>query len=187
MNGRWFVEVGLYLTVSASGLFHEKKHFLVTRVSQIRHTSFIGSFSQLRDCKFKKRLILFKIYQTNLKSDYNCYLQVSYEPISSTLRRKQEEVAATVIQRAYRKHLLQRTVKLASYKYREKTEGRRDEEAPPETEGLLYKRISQLYGDGTETEESVRVELQRDILLHAAPPLNAPNFLRDENLKESIV
>ncbi|XP_038565586.1 sodium channel protein type 4 subunit alpha B isoform X2 [Micropterus salmoides] len=113
--------------------------------------------------------------------------KVSYEPISSTLRRKQEEVAATVIQRAYRKHLLQRTVKLASYKYREKTEGRRDEEAPPETEGLLYKRISQLYGDGTETEESVRVELQRDILLHAAPPLNAPNFLRDENLKESIV
>lgn len=29
----------------------------------------------------------------------------SYEPISSTLRRKQEEVAAKVIQRAYRKHL----------------------------------------------------------------------------------
>ncbi|XP_035521240.1 sodium channel protein type 4 subunit alpha B-like [Morone saxatilis] len=33
--------------------------------------------------------------------------KVSYEPISSTLRRKQEEVAATVIQRAYRKGLLQ--------------------------------------------------------------------------------
>ncbi|XP_040894508.1 sodium channel protein type 4 subunit alpha B-like isoform X2 [Toxotes jaculatrix] len=33
--------------------------------------------------------------------------KVSYEPISSTLRRRQEEIAATVIQRAYRKHLLQ--------------------------------------------------------------------------------
>ncbi|XP_045894468.1 sodium channel protein type 4 subunit alpha B-like isoform X1 [Micropterus dolomieu] len=33
--------------------------------------------------------------------------KVSYEPISSTLQRKQEEVAASVIQRAYRKRLLQ--------------------------------------------------------------------------------
>lgn len=32
-------------------------------------------------------------------------LQESYDPVSSTLRRKQEEVAATVMQRAYRKHL----------------------------------------------------------------------------------
>uniref|UniRef100_A0A3Q3GSK8 Sodium channel protein n=1 Tax=Labrus bergylta TaxID=56723 RepID=A0A3Q3GSK8_9LABR len=79
--------------------------------------------------------------------------KVSYEPISSTLRRKQEEVAASVIQRAYRKHLLQRTIKIASYKYREKQEGRRDKELPPETEGLLCKRISQLYGDKEETEE----------------------------------
>ncbi len=121
---------------------------------------------------------------------------MSYEPISSTLRRKQEEVAAMVIQRAYRKHLLQRTVKLASYKYREKTEGRRYKELPPETEGLLCKRISQLYGDSEETEEPVsyfsgvsgedpptRVELQSEFLLHAAPP----DFLRDKNLRESIV
>lgn len=137
---------------------------------------------------------------TEVINDY-CYLQVSYEPISSTLRRKQEEVAAAVIQRTYRKHLLQRTVKLASYKYREKTEGQRDE-LPPETEGLLYKRISQLYGDGDETRtaaESVdavsgedptppaRVELLSEFILHAAPPLNTPDFLRDENLRESIV
>ncbi|XP_069384943.1 sodium channel protein type 4 subunit alpha B-like isoform X2 [Paralichthys olivaceus] len=32
--------------------------------------------------------------------------KMSYEPISSTLQRKQEEVVATVIQKAYRKHLL---------------------------------------------------------------------------------
>uniref|UniRef100_A0A8C4DWK7 Sodium channel protein n=1 Tax=Dicentrarchus labrax TaxID=13489 RepID=A0A8C4DWK7_DICLA len=120
--------------------------------------------------------------------------KVSYEPISSTLRRKQEEVAATVIQRVYRKHLLQRTVKLASYKYREKVEGRRDQKAPPETEGLLCERLSQLYGNIAETEEPIssedppaRVELQSEFLLHAAPPLNAPDFLRHENLRESIV
>ncbi|XP_078023800.1 sodium channel protein type 4 subunit alpha B-like isoform X3 [Epinephelus lanceolatus] len=33
--------------------------------------------------------------------------KVSHEPISSTLQRKQEDVAAAVIQRAYRKHILQ--------------------------------------------------------------------------------
>lgn len=48
--------------------------------------------------------------ETNFLPDItvvSCFLQVPYEPISSTLRRKQEEVAATVIQRAYKKHLLQ--------------------------------------------------------------------------------
>ncbi|TKS91206.1 Sodium channel protein type 4 subunit alpha B [Collichthys lucidus] len=99
-----------------------------------------------------------------------------------------------------------RTVKLASYKYREKT-GRRDEdvELPPETEGLLCKRISQLYGNGVKTEEPgdppgpggdpaslagdppARVELQSEFLLHTAPPQNASDFLRDENLRESTV
>uniref|UniRef100_A0A3B4XTB6 Sodium channel protein n=1 Tax=Seriola lalandi dorsalis TaxID=1841481 RepID=A0A3B4XTB6_SERLL len=116
--------------------------------------------------------------------------KVSYEPISSTLRRKQEEVAAMVIQQAYRKHLLRRTVKLASYKYREKTDRRRDEDSPPETEGLLFKRISQLYGDSQDTEEQpppARVELQSELLLHATPPLSTPDFLQDENLRESIV
>ncbi|XP_071318495.1 sodium channel protein type 4 subunit alpha B-like [Trachinotus anak] len=37
----------------------------------------------------------------------NSSSKVSYEPVSSTLQRKQEEVAAMVIQRAYRKHLVQ--------------------------------------------------------------------------------
>ncbi|XP_068606315.1 sodium channel protein type 4 subunit alpha B [Brachionichthys hirsutus] len=111
--------------------------------------------------------------------------KVSYEPISSTLRRKQEELAATVIQKAYRKHLLQRTVKLASHRYREKTEGRPDAASRPETDGLLCRRISQLYGDhaGGAGEAvsgaSPRVELQSEVLLHAAPPFN--------DLRESVV
>ncbi|XP_060158309.1 sodium channel protein type 1 subunit alpha isoform X4 [Globicephala melas] len=43
--------------------------------------------------------------------------KVSYQPITTTLRRKQEEVSAVIIQRAYRRHLLKRTVKQASFTY----------------------------------------------------------------------
>jgi len=95
-----------------------------------------------------------------------------------------------VIQRAFRKHLLQRTVKLASYKYREKTEGQRDMLSPSEMEGLLYKRISQLYGDDQMVPgvaPRVQVELHSEFLLQAAPPLDGHNFLQDESLKESVV
>lgn len=119
--------------------------------------------------------------------------QKLYEPIISTLRTKQEDVSATVIQRAYRRRLLQRAIKLASYKYRERTKGRRNEPSPPETEGLICRRISQLYGDN-ETVSGVRredcpiqVELQREFLLHATPPLNDQSFLQEDSLKESVV
>uniref|UniRef100_A0A5F8G620 Sodium channel protein n=1 Tax=Monodelphis domestica TaxID=13616 RepID=A0A5F8G620_MONDO len=43
--------------------------------------------------------------------------KASYEPITTTLKRKQEEVSAVIIQRAYRRHLLKRTVKQASFTY----------------------------------------------------------------------
>ncbi|XP_028624992.1 sodium channel protein type 1 subunit alpha isoform X9 [Grammomys surdaster] len=43
--------------------------------------------------------------------------KVSYQPITTTLKRKQEEVSAVIIQRAYRRHLLKRTVKQASFTY----------------------------------------------------------------------
>ncbi|KFP89920.1 Sodium channel protein type 2 subunit alpha, partial [Apaloderma vittatum] len=44
--------------------------------------------------------------------------KVSYEPITTTLKRKHEEVCATRIQRAFRRYLLRRSVKQASYMYR---------------------------------------------------------------------
>nr|XP_013816082.1 PREDICTED: sodium channel protein type 2 subunit alpha-like [Apteryx mantelli mantelli] len=43
--------------------------------------------------------------------------KVSYEPITTTLKRKQEEVSATVIQRAYRCYLLRQSVKKVSFMY----------------------------------------------------------------------
>ncbi|XP_010171733.1 sodium channel protein type 2 subunit alpha isoform X7 [Antrostomus carolinensis] len=44
--------------------------------------------------------------------------KVSYEPITTTLKRKQEEVSATIIQRAYRHYLLRQSVKKLSFMYR---------------------------------------------------------------------
>lgn len=111
-------------------------------------------------------------------------LQVSYEPISSTLRRKQEEVAATVIQRAYRKRLLQRTLKLASHKYREKVHGNQVELPPEESDGALRRRISLLYGNGVRGEQ---VELQNEVVLHTAPPSLCTGVVDGANLRESIV
>uniref|UniRef100_A0A3B5QTU4 Sodium channel protein n=1 Tax=Xiphophorus maculatus TaxID=8083 RepID=A0A3B5QTU4_XIPMA len=116
-----------------------------------------------------------------------------YEPISNTLRKKHEELAAAVIQRAYRRHLLQRVIKLASYKYRERTGGQRDDLSPPETEGFLCKRMDQLYGDSETAlvapaeDRTVQVEPQRDILLHSAPPHSDCNFLHDESLTETMM
>uniref|UniRef100_A0A8C2UDK7 Sodium channel protein n=1 Tax=Coturnix japonica TaxID=93934 RepID=A0A8C2UDK7_COTJA len=44
--------------------------------------------------------------------------KVSYEPITTTLKRKQEEVSAIIIQRAYRCYLLRRSIKKLSCMYR---------------------------------------------------------------------
>ncbi|XP_058513176.1 sodium channel protein type 5 subunit alpha isoform X1 [Ochotona princeps] len=64
--------------------------------------------------------------------------KISYEPITTTLRRKHEEVSATVIQRAFRRHLLQRSVRHASFLFRQRASsgGPSDEDAP-EREGLI--------------------------------------------------
>ncbi|NXI76450.1 SCN2A protein, partial [Rhipidura dahli] len=68
--------------------------------------------------------------------------KVSYEPITTTLKRKQEEVSATVIQRAYRRHLLRQTVKKLSFMYqkdggdpliqKDMIVGKLSENSPPE-------------------------------------------------------
>ncbi|XP_037703377.1 sodium channel protein type 5 subunit alpha isoform X2 [Choloepus didactylus] len=64
--------------------------------------------------------------------------KISYEPITTTLRRKHEEVSATVIQRAFRRHLLQRSMRHASFLFRQQagSSGLSEEDAP-EREGLI--------------------------------------------------
>ncbi|NXG58447.1 SCN5A protein, partial [Hemiprocne comata] len=46
--------------------------------------------------------------------------EVSYKPITTTLKRKQEEVSALIIQKAFRKYLVQRSYKNKSLLYRHK-------------------------------------------------------------------
>ncbi|XP_063815536.1 sodium channel protein type 4 subunit alpha isoform X2 [Pseudophryne corroboree] len=71
--------------------------------------------------------------------------KVSYEPITTTLKRKQEEVSAIKIQRAFRRHLLKRSVKQASYVYRHSQDLDSTVNELPEKEGLVAERISLAY------------------------------------------
>lgn len=72
--------------------------------------------------------------------------KISHEPITSTLRRKLEEVSAIIIQRCYRRHLVRRQMKQASYLYRQiNYETVVDIENAPEREGLIATMI-QHYG-----------------------------------------
>uniref|UniRef100_A0A8C3MAN1 Sodium channel protein n=1 Tax=Geospiza parvula TaxID=87175 RepID=A0A8C3MAN1_GEOPR len=85
----------------------------------------------------------------------------SYEPISTTLSHRQEEASATVIQRAYRSHLLQRSLKQASYLYQHRT-GSSDTlgDAAPEKEGLVACMLRANYGrspNRSETSSSVSI------------------------------
>ncbi|KAM6334236.1 LOW QUALITY PROTEIN: sodium channel protein type 4 subunit alpha [Alca torda] len=72
--------------------------------------------------------------------------KVSYEPITTTLKRKHEEVCATKLQRAFRRYLLRRSVKQASYMYTSKDE--EAQEDAPEKEGLIATKMHEMYGNG---------------------------------------
>ncbi|XP_068274829.1 sodium channel protein type 4 subunit alpha isoform X2 [Nyctibius grandis] len=79
--------------------------------------------------------------------------KVSYEPITTTLKRKQEEVCATKIQRAFRRHLLRRSVKQASYMYRRSKDEDDLREDAPEKEGLIATKMHDMYGNsGTDVD-----------------------------------
>ncbi|XP_051994608.1 sodium channel protein type 4 subunit alpha B isoform X2 [Xyrauchen texanus] len=133
----------------------------------------------------------------------NNHSKASHEPITSTLRHNQEEVATSIIQRAYRKHLLKRTIKHASYIYREKTDSKRKDEEVPENVGMIAKIMSRFYGDQAIEDDNDKasafsfppqeknqprgcspvVKDQSEIILHSAP---IPNPDSSTNM-ESIV
>ncbi|KAM4688015.1 sodium channel protein type 5 subunit alpha-like isoform 1-T1 [Discoglossus pictus] len=82
--------------------------------------------------------------------------KISYEPITTTLRRKQEEVSACVIQRAFRRHLLYRSMKQASFLYRHRScDGNIIEEDAPEKEGLIAFMMNENYGRQLDKMESL--------------------------------
>ncbi|KAJ4924357.1 hypothetical protein JOQ06_000597 [Pogonophryne albipinna] len=67
--------------------------------------------------------------------------KVSYEPITTTLRRKQEDIAALIIQRAFRRFLFCSTMKKASALYKEQLkEGMRD----PDKDVMVICKFSEM-------------------------------------------
>ncbi|MEQ2306092.1 Sodium channel protein type 2 subunit alpha [Ameca splendens] len=90
--------------------------------------------------------------------------KIAHEPITSTLRHKMEEVSAVVIQRCYRRHLVRRQMKQASYLYRQiNYETVVDVENAPETEGLIASMIQHFSPIAIQVEQTVE-----DIL--SSPP-----------------
>ncbi|KAK3534869.1 hypothetical protein QTP86_032387, partial [Hemibagrus guttatus] len=88
--------------------------------------------------------------------------KTSYEPITTTLRRKQEEVSATMIQRAYRRHLVKQQRKNASYMYQQiNQEASVDIEHAQKKQGLIAHMIKEHY----DAEEELVEEFQ-----HCSPP-----------------
>uniref|UniRef100_A0AAY4ABR9 Sodium channel protein n=1 Tax=Denticeps clupeoides TaxID=299321 RepID=A0AAY4ABR9_9TELE len=84
--------------------------------------------------------------------------KISYEPITTTLRRKQEEVSAMIIQRSYRRHLVRRQLRQACYLYRQihSIEGAvKDDDEPPEKEGLIASMMKENYGPEAELMETL--------------------------------
>ncbi|NXM62017.1 SCN5A protein, partial [Illadopsis cleaveri] len=80
----------------------------------------------------------------------------SYEPISTTLSHRQKEASATVIQRAYRSHLLQRSLRQASYLYQHRTcSSDTLGENAPENEGLIASMLHANYGRSPNRSETL--------------------------------
>uniref|UniRef100_A0A087XFM2 Sodium channel protein n=1 Tax=Poecilia formosa TaxID=48698 RepID=A0A087XFM2_POEFO len=117
--------------------------------------------------------------------------KISYEPITTTLRRKQEEVSATIIQRCYRRHLVRRQMKAASYMYRQFTTPRHDHsegeeggevmfgEDAPEKEGLIATMMKENYGSSL-----LGVERSSTMSSTSSPPsYNSVTRATSENLQ----
>ncbi|KAH1177717.1 hypothetical protein KIL84_011419 [Mauremys mutica] len=77
-----------------------------------------------------------------------------HEPITSTLRHKEEEVSAIIIQRAYRSHLIQRSMKQASLLYYRTCDGDILEDAS-QKEGLIAFMMNENYGRNLDKSETV--------------------------------
>uniref|UniRef100_A0A3P8WIY0 Sodium channel protein n=1 Tax=Cynoglossus semilaevis TaxID=244447 RepID=A0A3P8WIY0_CYNSE len=135
--------------------------------------------------------------------------KISYEPITTTLRRKQEEVSAMVIQRCYRRHLVRRQLKAASYLYRQMAtpglarsgvdvndvEDLFGDDAP-EKEGLIATMMKENYGTGLlglERNEAVSTASSPpsyDSVTRATPdvyhPVISVQFPRAVTLRHSV-
>ncbi|XP_035175669.1 sodium channel protein type 5 subunit alpha-like isoform X2 [Oxyura jamaicensis] len=92
--------------------------------------------------------------------------KVSYKPITTTLKRKQEEVSALVIQRAFRRHLVQRSLRHKSFlRHHKHCNSAIFEEETHEKEGLIPSVLNGNYGrkiDKSKTTSSISLHLFYD-------------------------
>ncbi|NXF98535.1 SCN2A protein, partial [Eubucco bourcierii] len=106
--------------------------------------------------------------------------KVSYEPITTTLKRKQEELSATIIQRAYRRYLLRQSVKKLSFMYqkdgvdllmaKDTCIGKLSENSPPEkmdmsaptTSPPSYDSVTKPEKEKYEDDKSEKEEKRKD-------------------------
>uniref|UniRef100_A0A669R160 Sodium channel protein n=1 Tax=Phasianus colchicus TaxID=9054 RepID=A0A669R160_PHACC len=92
--------------------------------------------------------------------------KVPYKPITTTLKRKQEEVSALVIQRAFRRHLLQRSLKHQPFLHcRRRYNSAVCADEIHEKDGLIASMLSENYGrklDKSQTTSSISLPLFYD-------------------------
>ncbi|KAK6473101.1 sodium channel protein type 4 subunit alpha B isoform X1 [Huso huso] len=115
--------------------------------------------------------------------------EVAYEPLTTTLKRKQEEVAATIIQRAYRRHLLKRSVKQTSCMHLQngKHDKKEEEMEAPEKGGLIAEKMCENYGKAEEGVPKMVVEVTDEVVPLCDPQTTASSTTSGGNIRESIV
>ncbi|XP_057178710.1 sodium channel, voltage gated, type V-like, alpha b isoform X1 [Triplophysa rosa] len=116
--------------------------------------------------------------------------KISYEPITTTLRRKQEEVSALIIQRAYRRHLMRRQLKRASLLYRQinmSDSAKYDGDSVPEDEGLVACMIQGNYGpEITQTLSATSSPPSYDSVTRATSELFQALIPQNTDLSETL-
>ncbi|XP_078087761.1 sodium channel, voltage gated, type V-like, alpha b [Mustelus asterias] len=107
--------------------------------------------------------------------------KISYEPITTTLRRKQEDVSVVIIQRAFRRHLLRRSLKHASFMYRHRaSDVNIVVEEAPEKEGLIATMINEHFGPQLERSETMSS-------LSSPPSYNTVTGTASESIEVKLV
>ncbi|XP_076844007.1 sodium channel protein type 4 subunit alpha A [Brachyhypopomus gauderio] len=141
---------------------------------------------------------------------------VFFEPVVTTLRRKEEEWAAIIIQRAYRQYLFKRVVQHASVLQRTKNTPQQDDIVPGE--GLIAQKMSILYSMNPELTMAMEVqasplpaksrmpsfrepsnqlaetypilipvEVTNEVILHSAPMIRQNCTYSEAMIRESII
>ncbi|KAI1884137.1 hypothetical protein AGOR_G00223350 [Albula goreensis] len=118
--------------------------------------------------------------------------KVAYEPITTTLRWKQEGVAAGIIQRAYRKHLLKRSDKHPSFQLPKDMDKTKDNEEPSDKAGMFAEKMnspcsSQAAKEPKETQPHIASEVMTEVVLHNTPSSSLEPAVPTNDKGDSVV